>query len=141
MVEEGRPCPWVLFRPSWNTYLRFGLLMVLILFISCLIYCVLFRRQQQQTQLEPLEVREGEKGEEGRQELKHSGGTGQAREGCAGAQANDTKKRQNRNEMGRKEEGEIDRRQERPSREGRSQLPESARGIPGWERCSLERPG
>lgn len=64
-------------------------------------------------------MRGGEKGEEGRQELKHSGGTGQAREGCAGAQAKDTKKRQNRNEMGRKEEGEIDRRQERPSREGR----------------------
>ncbi|XP_059107635.1 CD70 antigen [Peromyscus eremicus] len=55
MVEEGRPCPWVLLRPSWNTFLRFGLLMVLILFISCLIYCVLFRKQQQ-TQLEPLEV-------------------------------------------------------------------------------------
>ncbi|XP_052603320.1 CD70 antigen [Peromyscus californicus insignis] len=60
MVEEGRPCPWVLLRPSWNTFLRFGLLMVVILFISCLIYCVLFRRQQQ-TQLEPLEVRGGEK--------------------------------------------------------------------------------
>ncbi|XP_036027203.1 CD70 antigen isoform X1 [Onychomys torridus] len=55
MVEEGRPCPWVLFRPSWNTFLRFGLLMVLVLFISCLVYCVLFRRQQQ-TQLEPLEA-------------------------------------------------------------------------------------
>ncbi|KAL6087014.1 hypothetical protein STEG23_009162 [Scotinomys teguina] len=55
MVEEGRPCPWVLLRPSWTAFQRLGFLGLFILLISCLFYCVLFRRQQQ-TQLEPLEA-------------------------------------------------------------------------------------
>ncbi|XP_005081470.1 CD70 antigen [Mesocricetus auratus] len=54
-AEEGRPCPWVLPRPSWATALRLIHLLLLSIGICCLIICGQLWRPKQ-TQLNPLEV-------------------------------------------------------------------------------------
>lgn len=141
-AEEGRPCPWVLPRPSWATALRLIHLLLLSIGICCLIICGQLWRPKQ-TQLNPLEVR----AETGKQGGKHSGtleGTGQARGGCAWrlrksaspGHGKGGKIRTQKVEKGKMKQTEA--RRSRAGQPGRSQLPGSTRGIPSWERRSLE---